>query len=91
MRIRPLLLKAGAVLALMLLPVVAHLQSGVLMPSSTSQPDASVLSLDEMAVDVLIDNQFSRVRVTQIFGNRAKTPQEGSYVFLIPTSASISL
>jgi Ca-activated chloride channel family protein len=90
MRIRPLLLKAGAIAALMLLPIVAHLQSGVLLPSNTSKPDPAVLSLDEMSVDALIDNQFSRVRVTQIFGNRTDHLQEGSYVFLIPTSASIS-
>ncbi|MGH9762001.1 MAG: VIT and vWA domain-containing protein, partial [Blastocatellia bacterium] len=60
------------------------------MPSSRSQPDPSVLSLDEMSVDVLIDNQFARVRVTQIFGNHTGQPQEGNYVFLIPTTASIS-
>jgi Ca-activated chloride channel family protein len=90
MRIRSLLFKVGAISALMLLPVVAHLQSGVLLPSNSTKPDPAVLTLDEMAVDVLIDNQFSRVRVTQIFGNRTGAPQEGSYVFLIPTSASIS-
>ncbi|HUK90522.1 MAG TPA: VIT and VWA domain-containing protein, partial [Blastocatellia bacterium] len=90
MRIRSLLVKVGAVSMLLLLPAVAYLQSGVLLPSSSSQPDASVLSLDEMAVDVLIDNQFSRVRVTQIFGNHTDHPLEGSYVFLIPISASIS-
>ncbi|HEY6327998.1 MAG TPA: VIT and VWA domain-containing protein [Blastocatellia bacterium] len=90
MRTRSLLLKASAMLALVLLPSAAHLQSGVLIPSSSSQPDPAVLSLDEMAVDVLIDNQFSRTRVTQIFGNHTERPQEGNYVFLIPTTASIS-
>lgn len=75
---------------LFLLPAAARAQSGVLIPSSTEKPDPSVLSLDEMSVNVLIDNQYSRVRVTQIFGNRTDRIQEGRYVFLIPTSASIS-
>src|SRR5713226_1658653 len=75
---------------LILSPIVARAQSGVLIPSSTEKPDPSVLSLDEMSVNVLIDNQYARVRVTQIFGNRTERIQEGRYVFLIPTTASIS-
>jgi Ca-activated chloride channel homolog len=72
------------------MPVTAGAQSGVLIPSSTDKPDPSVLALDEMEVRVVIDNQYSRVRVTQIFGNRTNRIQEGRYVFLIPTTASIS-
>jgi len=75
---------------LMFAPGVAHAQSGVLIPSSTERPDPAVLSLDEMTVNVVIDNQYARVRVTQIFGNRTDRIQEGRYVFLIPTTASIS-
>ena len=78
-------------LAIVLLaPAVARAQSGVLIPSSTEKPDPSVLSLDEMSVNVLIDNEYARVRVTQIFGNRTDRIQEGRYVFLIPTTASNS-
>jgi Ca-activated chloride channel family protein len=68
----------------------ARAQSGVLIPSSTEKPDPAVLSLDEMSVNVVIDNQYARVRVIQIFGNRTDRIQEGRYVFLIPTTASIS-
>jgi len=75
---------------LILSSIVAYAQSGVLIPSSTEKPDPSVLSLDEMTVNVLIDNQYSRVRVVQIFGNHTDHIQEGRYVFLIPTTASIS-
>ena len=74
----------------MFAPTIARAQSGVLIPSSTEKPDPSVLSLDEMSVNVLIDNQYARVRVTQIFGNHTNSIQEGRYVFLIPTTASIS-
>jgi|GEM_PF-174809 len=69
---------------------LAQAQSGVLIPSSTEKPDPAVLSLDEMSVNVVIDNQYARVRVTQIFGNRTDKIQEGRYVFLIPTTAAVS-
>ena len=82
--------KAVVIALVLLTPVVARAQSGVLIPSSTEKPDPSVLSLDEMSVNVLIDNQYARVRVVQIFGNRTERVQEGKYVFLIPTTASIS-
>jgi len=75
---------------LMLAPVLADAQSGVLIPSSKDAPDPSVLSLDEMVVNVSIDNQFARVRVIQIFGNHTDQAQEGKYIFAIPTTASIS-
>src|SRR3989442_5530318 len=86
-----MLLQILIVIALaMLTPVVAHAQSGVLIPASAEKPNPSVLSLDEMSLNVLIDNQYARVRVVQIFGNRTDRVQEGRYVFLIPTAASIS-
>jgi len=87
---RHVIAKAVMLAFLFLAPAVAQGQSGVLIPSSTEKPDPAVLSLDEMTVSVLIDNQYARVRVTQIFGNRTDRVQEGRYVFLIPTTASIS-
>src|SRR5262249_30572729 len=82
--------RSALVALLLAIPSVARAQSGVLIPSSTEKPNPSVLSLDEMSLNVLIDNQYARVRVTQIFGNRTDRVQEGRYVFLIPTTASIS-
>jgi len=85
------ILRAGTLIALLLiLSTAARAQSGVLIPSSTEKPDPAVLSLDEMSVNILIDNQYARVRVTQIFGNHTERVQEGRYVFLIPTTAAIS-
>lgn len=75
---------------LFLTPVITRAQSGVLVPASTGTPNPAVLALDEMSVSVFIDNQFARVRIVQIFGNRTDRIQEGKYVFLIPTTASIS-
>jgi Ca-activated chloride channel homolog len=86
-----LLIPRGAVFALLLLaPAFTRAQSGVLIPSSKDQPDPSVLTLDEMTVSINVDNQYSRVRVVQIFGNHTDQVQEGRYVFLIPTTAAIS-
>jgi Ca-activated chloride channel homolog len=68
----------------------ARAQSGVLVPFGTEKPDPAILTLDEMSVNVTIDNQFARVKVVQIFGNKTDRTQEGKYVFLIPTTASIS-
>ncbi|HEV8482063.1 MAG TPA: VIT domain-containing protein [Blastocatellia bacterium] len=69
---------------------VAYAQSGVLIPSATEKPDPAVLALDEMSLQIVIDNQYARVRVMQIFGNRTERALEGRYVFLIPTTAAIS-
>jgi len=88
--IRFLAWRVAALLSLLLIPIAAQAQSGVLIPASTQKPDPAVLSLDEMSVNIKIDNQFARVRVVQIFGNHTARVQEGQYVFLIPTTASIS-
>jgi Ca-activated chloride channel homolog len=88
--VRFLAWRVAALLVLLLAPIAARAQSGVLIPASGQKPDPSVLSLDEMTVNIKIDNQFARVRVVQIFGNHTSRVQEGQYIFLIPTTASIS-
>lgn len=86
-----MLSQRAAIFALLLAaPVIARAQSGVLIPSNYDKPNPSVLALDEMLVNVNIDNQFARVRVVQIFGNRTSGALEGKYIFLIPTTAAIS-
>src|SRR5215813_5457559 len=80
----------AAIGLLLLVTGSANSQSGVLIPKGKDAPDPSELTLDEMSVHCVIDNQYARVRVTQIFGNRTDNVQEGRYVFLIPTTASIS-
>jgi Ca-activated chloride channel homolog len=81
----------GAVLLLCIFAsTTAHAQSGVLIPFNSEKPDPAILTLDEMSVNINIDNQFARVKVVQIFGNKTSSTQEGKYIFLIPTTASIS-
>ncbi len=64
-------------------------QSGVLIPSTSSKPDPTTLSLQVMNVDVLIDNQHARVKVMQIFDNHSAQTLEGKYLFALPQTASI--
>src|SRR5678815_5794662 len=64
-------------------------QSGVLIPSTSSKPDAATLSLQVMNVDVLIDNQHARVKVMQIFDSHSAQILEGKYLFALPQTASI--
>ncbi|HEU4391188.1 MAG TPA: VIT domain-containing protein [Blastocatellia bacterium] len=71
-------------------PAIANAQAGVLIPRNSDKPNPAVLALDEMTVSITIDNQFARVRVMQIFGNRTDGVEEGRYVFLIPTTAAVS-
>ena len=64
-------------------------QSGVLIPSTGSKPDADTLSLQVMNIDVLIDNQHARVKVMQIFDSHSAQVLEGKYLFALPQTASI--
>ena len=64
--------------------------AGVLIPRDKSQPDPSILSLDEMAIRVLIDNGVARVSVRQIFGNHTGVIEEGNYIFALPSRATVS-
>ena len=78
------------VILLLAAAVLARPDAGVLIPSTAKQPDARVLSLDEMSIDVSIDNGFARVRIEQIFGNHTAAQLEGNYVFALPGTALIS-
>src|SRR6266480_48413 len=64
--------------------------AGVLIPRDKQQPDAAVLSLDEMEITVRIDNGDARVFVKQIFANHTNHIEEGNYIFALPSHATIS-
>ena len=64
--------------------------AGVLLPRDQQQPDAAVLSLEEMEISVRIDDGDARVFVRQIFSNHTAGIQEGNYVFALPSRAIIS-
>jgi Ca-activated chloride channel family protein len=81
---------AVALLSLCARPEAAHAQAGLLVPTSSGRPEAAVLVLREMAVDVGIARGHARVNVRQVFENRTGAVQEGTYRFRLPPSASVS-
>src|SRR5579871_258871 len=77
-------------LFLLLAPFPAFADGGVLIPRDKSQPDPSILSLEEMEITITIDNGDARVFVRQIFANHTNQIQEGNYVFALPSLATVS-
>lgn len=69
---------------------VAFADSGVLIPSDKEAPDPSILSMTEMEVDIHIDNGDARVSIRQIFENHTGRPEEGNYVFALPSGTQVS-
>ncbi len=78
------------VLVLLLLPLLAFADAGVLIPSNRQQPDPTVLSLEEMWIDVHIDEGDARVAIRQIFASHAGAVLEGNYIFALPGRATVS-
>ncbi len=72
-----------------LLAAEARGQAGLLVPTRTGRPDASVLSLREMAIEIGIARGYARVNVRQVFENHTGQVQEGTYRFRLPPSAAV--
>jgi Ca-activated chloride channel homolog len=82
---------AGLIVAFFLLPFhFASAQSGVLIPLPSEKPNANILSLAVMNVEITIDNNRATVKITQIFDNHTAGILEGKYVFALPNTASIA-
>src|SRR5690348_5202713 len=64
--------------------------AGVLIPRDKAQPDAAILSLEEMEITIRIDNGDARVFVKQIFANHTNSIEEGNYIFALPNQATVS-
>jgi len=71
-------------------PVPVRPDSGTLTPRDKQVPDPSVLSLDEMRVDIVIDNGDAHVSIVQIFTNHTSNIEEGTYRFALPGGATVS-
>src|SRR5512145_1320194 len=80
------------ILCSLLTPVVtAWGDAGVLIPSSdTDKPDPAKLSLQDMQVSILVDNQHATVSVRQIFASHVGAVLEGQYLFAINPEALVS-
>jgi Ca-activated chloride channel family protein len=77
-------------LVCLLMPSQLFAGAGVLIPRDKQQPNPAVLSLEEMEITIRIDNGDARVFVKQIFANHTGRIEEGSYVFALPSHATIS-
>ena len=73
---------------LLALPIWADV--GVLIPSDKQSPDPTILSIEETAIDIDIDQNNVRVLIRQVFRNRTNRPLEGNYSFALPGSAIVS-
>jgi Ca-activated chloride channel family protein len=83
--------RSGWLLALLLLmPMAAVANSGVLVPLDKQAPDPAILSLTSMEVEISIDNGDARVWVRQVFTNHTASLQEGNYLFALPGGTSVS-
>ena len=79
-----------ALLILLLVVPLAAADSGVLIPTDRTAPDPSILSLEEMTLNIGIDNGTAKVSVRQIFANHTGRNQEGTYSFALPIRAVLS-
>jgi Ca-activated chloride channel homolog len=80
-----------AILSLAVLPArLTGADAGVLLPSGRTQPDPTMLSVEEEAIDIWIDNGDARVLVRQIFSSHWPGVLEGNYLFALPGQAAIS-
>ena len=82
-------MKHALSLLLLLAPAVWG-DAGVLIPSGREKLDPSVVTLQEMNIDVLIDNGNARVRIRQIYASHYGGVLEGDYIFALPGRATIS-
>lgn len=77
------------VLALLGAAAPARAQAGLLVPTATGRPDAKVLSLRDLEIEVGIARGYARVNVRQVFENHTAGIQEGTYRFALPPSAAV--
>jgi Ca-activated chloride channel family protein len=64
-------------------------QAGQLVSTSVGHPDATVLSLREMVIDVGVARGYARINVRQVFENHTGAVQEGTYRFALPPGAAV--
>jgi Ca-activated chloride channel family protein len=64
--------------------------SGVIIPSGHTSPDAAVLAIDSMNVRIVIDNGHATVHLQEVFHNKTANVLEGTYTLALPDGAAVS-
>ncbi|WP_263379301.1 VIT and vWA domain-containing protein [Granulicella paludicola] len=83
-------MKTAMFALLLFLCMAGHAATGTLIPADKQSPDPSILSLEEMRVNVTIDNGDAHVSIVQIFSNHTDKVQEGTYRFALPSGSTVS-
>jgi Ca-activated chloride channel family protein len=79
------------ILILLLIPARAFPAAGVLIPRSIkSTPDSSILSMEKVEIYININNQYTDVKMVQVYKNHRNSIIEGQYIFTMPDEAKIS-
>jgi Ca-activated chloride channel family protein len=64
--------------------------SGVIVASGRTSPDAAVLAIDSMNVRIVIDNRHATVQLREVFHNKTADVLEGTYTLALPDRAAVS-
>jgi Ca-activated chloride channel family protein len=80
----------AVVACLLVIPLPVLGDAGILLPRGQSQPNPAILSLEEMEITIRIDNGDARVFIRQVFANHHGGIEEGTYIFALPTAATVS-
>jgi Ca-activated chloride channel family protein len=86
----PTLAELGWALLLTLFTLHGAAQTGTLIPRDKQSPDPTILSLEEMRVDITIDDGDAHVSLVQIFQNHTGAIEEGTYRFPLPSGSTLS-
>jgi Ca-activated chloride channel homolog len=64
--------------------------SGVIIASGQTSPDAAMLAIDSLRISVVIDNGHATVHLQEVFHNKTANVLEGSYSLALPSGAAVS-
>ena len=81
-------MKRSAILILSVNSIFAD--AGTLIPMNKTAPDAAVLSMEELSVEIWIDRGNARVAERQVFASHAPATLEANYTFALPGRAIVS-
>ncbi|MBV9267093.1 MAG: VWA domain-containing protein [Acidobacteriaceae bacterium] len=70
--------------------IVAQCETGVIIPTGHDGPDPSILSIESMDVNAVIDNGHATVFIKEVFCSRSEYVLEGTYSLALPDDAAVS-
>jgi Ca-activated chloride channel family protein len=83
-------MRRAAIVLGLLAARLARPEAGTLIPSNRPGPDPQVLSMAEMAIDIVIDESTAMVLMRQNFVSHSASVLEGTWNFALPGRALVS-